>query len=48
MKDELNKLTETIIGAAIEVHRMLGPGLLEQNVTQLTDGIRRRVYGFEK
>jgi GxxExxY protein len=24
-----NKLTETIIGAAIEVHRGLGPGLLE-------------------
>ena len=27
--DELNKLTESIIGAAIEVHRHLGPGLLE-------------------
>lgn len=26
---ELNKLTEKIIGAAIEVHRHLGPGLLE-------------------
>lgn len=26
---ETNKLTETIIGAAIEVHRALGPGLLE-------------------
>jgi GxxExxY protein len=26
---ELNKLTERIIGAAIEVHRHLGPGLLE-------------------
>jgi GxxExxY protein len=26
---ELNKLTEQIIGAAIEVHRHLGPGLLE-------------------
>jgi GxxExxY protein len=25
----LNKLTEKIIGAAIEVHRHLGPGLLE-------------------
>ncbi len=25
----LNKLTELIIGAAIEVHRNLGPGLLE-------------------
>ncbi|MBP7997921.1 MAG: GxxExxY protein [Chloroflexi bacterium] len=28
-KDELNQLTEKIIGAAIEVHRHLGPGLLE-------------------
>ena len=27
--EEINKLTEIIIGAAIEVHRNLGPGLLE-------------------
>jgi len=27
--DRLNKITEGIIGAAIEVHRALGPGLLE-------------------
>ncbi len=26
---ELNELTSEIIGAAIEVHRQLGPGLLE-------------------
>ena len=26
---ELNKITETIIGRAIEVHKHLGPGLLE-------------------
>ena len=26
---ELNELTKQIIGAAIEVHRHLGPGLLE-------------------
>ena len=27
--DSLNKITEKIIGCAIEVHRNLGPGLLE-------------------
>jgi GxxExxY protein len=27
--ERLNKITETIIGAAIQVHRVLGPGLLE-------------------
>jgi GxxExxY protein len=27
--EEINKITESIIGAAIDVHRALGPGLLE-------------------
>lgn len=27
--NQINKITETIIGAAIEVHKALGPGLLE-------------------
>ena len=27
---EVNQITETIIGSAIEVHRTLGPGLLER------------------
>ncbi len=29
MKDYLNQLSNEVIGAAIEVHRNLGPGLLE-------------------
>jgi GxxExxY protein len=28
-RERLNRITESIIGAAIEVHRALGPGLLE-------------------
>ena len=29
MHNDLNKLSSTIIGAAIEVHKAMGPGLLE-------------------
>ena len=29
MKNSFNKITETIIGGAIAVHRVIGPGLLE-------------------
>jgi hypothetical protein len=28
-EDKFNQITERIIGAAIEIHRALGPGLLE-------------------
>jgi GxxExxY protein len=32
-RERLNKITETIIGAAIQVHQALGPGLLESAYT---------------
>ena len=28
-RDEINRLSNRVIGAAIEVHRLMGPGLLE-------------------
>ena len=34
MNPHTNQLTHEIIGAAIEVHRMLGPGLLESAYTE--------------
>ena len=34
MSNPLNEITEQIIGASIEVHRMLGPGLLESAYEQ--------------
>ena len=43
--EELNKITEAIIGAAIEVHRVLGPGLLESAyVTCLVYELRERGF----
>jgi GxxExxY protein len=43
---DLNALTETIIGAAIEVHQRLGPGLLETAYRKcLAYELRKR--GFE-
>jgi hypothetical protein len=52
MREQLNSLTEQIIGAALAVHRELGPGMLEKlvinfNVQWLVrDGIRRIVNDF--
>lgn len=42
---DLNRLTEAIIGAAIEVHRQLGPGLLESVYRKcLAYELRKRGY----
>jgi GxxExxY protein len=42
---KLNQLTEAIIGAAIEVHRQLGPGLLESVYRKcLAYELRKRGY----
>ena len=42
---ELNKITERIIGCAIEVHRYLGPGLLESIYESASS--RRDPFGIE-
>jgi GxxExxY protein len=43
-----NELTETVIGAAIEVHKALGPGLLESAYEQcLCHELRLRGISFE-
>jgi len=34
MNSEINHITEQIIGSAIEVHRVVGPGLLESAYEQ--------------
>ena len=49
MKDRLDVLTEQIIGAAIAVHRELGPGLLESSYEAcLTFELVERGLTFER
>jgi GxxExxY protein len=49
MNHEINQLTEQIIGAAIEVHRELGPGLLESAYQRaLAHELRLRAVAFEE
>jgi len=46
---ELNKITSAVIGAAIEVHRQLGPGLLESSYREcLCRELLLRSIPFEK
>jgi len=49
MNAETNQLTEQIIGAAIEVHRDLGPGLLESAYQKaLAHELKLRQLAFEE
>jgi GxxExxY protein len=49
MNQETNQLTEQIIGAGIEVHRELGPGLLESAYQRaLAHELRLREISFEE
>ena len=48
-RERLNRLTEAIIGAAIQVHRVLGPGLLESAYEAcLVYEIRKRGLSVER
>lgn len=49
MNQQINQLTEQVIGAAIEVHRELGPGLLESAYQRaLAHELRLRGVEFEE
>ncbi|NJD11902.1 MAG: GxxExxY protein [Gemmatimonadetes bacterium] len=46
---ETDEVTEAVIGAALAVHRALGPGLLESTYDLcLTEELKQRDLGFER
>ena len=48
-EDRINRITKKIIGAAIEVHRALGPGLLESTYhARLAHELRQQGLEVEK
>ncbi len=48
-KDEINALSYDVIGAAIEVHKAVGPGLLESAYEEcLAHELRLRRFPFER
>jgi PD-(D/E)XK nuclease superfamily len=48
-EDQINRITERIIGAAIEVHRALGPGLLEStDHACLAHDLRQQEFEVER
>ena len=46
-REEREKLSKRIIGACIEVHKQLGPGLLESVYEACVNGIRRKINGYD-
>jgi GxxExxY protein len=46
---EINQLTKRVIGACIEIHKTLGPGLLESAYEEcLSHELRLAGFGFER
>jgi PD-(D/E)XK nuclease superfamily len=46
--EELNKITKTIIGTAIEVHRALGPGWFQSTYVACLANVKLLKYGVKR